>query len=43
MMREMTDGAMAWTMEGMGLVSILILLVLFFGAAALLRYLFSTR
>jgi flagellar basal body-associated protein FliL len=43
MMREMTDGAMAWMMGGMGLVSILVLLVLVLGAAALLKYLFSTR
>jgi hypothetical protein len=43
MMREMMDGAMAWMMGGMGFVSILVLLVLVLGAAALLKYLFSTR
>ena len=43
MMRDMMNGAMAWMMGGMGLVSILILLVLVLGAAALVKYLFSTR
>ncbi len=43
MMRDMMDGAMAWMMGGMGLVSILVLLVLVLSAAALLKYLFSTR
>src|SRR5262245_35544402 len=42
-MRDMMDGAMAWMMGGMGLVSILILLILVLSAAALLNYLFSTR
>ena len=43
MMRDMMDGAMGWMMGGMGFVSILVLLVLVLGAAALLKYLFSTR
>jgi len=43
MMRHMMDGAMAWMMGGMGVASILVLLVLVLGAAALLKYLFSTR
>ena len=43
MMRDMMDGAMTWMMGGMGLASILVLLVLVLGAAALLKYLFSTR
>jgi hypothetical protein len=43
MMRDMMDGAMAWMMGGMGVASILVLLVLVLGAAALLKYLFSTR
>jgi hypothetical protein len=37
------DGAMAWMMGGMGVASILVLLVLILGAAALLKYLFSAR
>jgi len=43
MIREMMDGTMAWMMGGMGVASILVLLVLILGAAALLKYLFSTR
>jgi hypothetical protein len=43
MMRDMMDGATAWMMGGMGVASILVLLVLVLGAAALLKYLFSTR
>jgi len=37
MMRDMMNGAMAWMMGGMGLVSILILLVLVLGGAALVK------
>ena len=43
MMRDMMDGAMAWMMGGMGLVWILVILVLILGAAAFLKYLFSTK
>jgi len=43
MMRDMMDGAMAWMMGGMGFASILVLLVLVLGAAAILKYMFSTR
>ena len=43
MMRDMMDGAMAWTMGGMGVASILVLLVPVLGAAALVKYLFSTK
>jgi hypothetical protein len=43
MMRDMMDGAMAWMMGGLGFASILVLLVLILGAAALLKYLFSAR
>jgi hypothetical protein len=43
MMRDMMGGAMEWMMGGMGLVSILVLLVLILGAAALVKYLLSTR
>jgi hypothetical protein len=43
MMRDMMDGAMGWMMGGMGLVWLLIILVLILGAAALLKYLFSTK
>jgi len=43
MMYDMMDGTMAWMMGGMGLVSILLLLVLVLGAAGLVKYLLSTR
>ena len=43
MMRDMMDGAMGWMMGGMGLVWLLIILVLILGAAAFLKYLFSTK
>jgi hypothetical protein len=39
MMRDMMDGAMGWMMTGMGLISILIVLVLVLGVAALVKYL----
>jgi hypothetical protein len=39
MMRDMMDGAMGWMMTGMGLVSILIVLVLVLGVVALVKYL----
>ena len=43
MMRDMMDGVMGWMMGGMGLVWILVIMVLILGAAALLKYLFSTK
>ena len=43
MMRDMMDGAMGWMMGGMGVVWLLIILILVLGAAALLKYLFSTK
>jgi hypothetical protein len=43
MMRDMMDGAMGWMMGGMGVVWLLIILILILGAAALLKYLFSTK
>jgi hypothetical protein len=43
MMRDMMDGAMGWMMGGMGLVWILVIVVLILGAAALAKYLFSTK
>jgi hypothetical protein len=39
MMRDMTDGAMGWMMTGMGLLSILVIIVLVLGVAALVKYL----
>jgi hypothetical protein len=39
MMRDMMDGTMGWMMTGMGLVSILVVLVLVLGVAALVKYL----
>ena len=39
MMRGMMDGAMGWMMTGMGLVSILVIIVLVLGVAALVKYL----
>jgi hypothetical protein len=42
-MRDMMDGAMAWMMGGMGLVSILVIVVLILGVAALAKYLLSGK
>lgn len=39
MMRGMMDGAMGWMMAGVGLVSILVIIVLVLGVAALVKYL----
>ena len=43
MIRDVMDGAMGWMMGGIGVVWLLIILVLILGAAALLKYLFSTK
>jgi hypothetical protein len=43
MMRDMMDGAMGWMMTGMGLVSLLVILVLVLGLAAFLKYLFAQK
>ena len=42
-MRDMMDGAMAWMLGGMGLVSILVIVVLILGVAALAKYLLSGK
>jgi hypothetical protein len=39
----MMDGAMAWMLGGMGLVSILVIVVLILGVAALAKYLLSGK
>ena len=40
-MRDMMDGAMGWIMGGMGILSLLLILVLILGVAALIKYLFK--
>jgi len=42
MTRDMMDGAMGWMMTGMGLISILVILVLVLAVAALVKYLART-
>jgi hypothetical protein len=43
MINNMMSNMPAWMMGGMGLVSLLILVILILAAAALLKYLFSSR
>jgi len=40
-MRDVMNGAMGWMMSGMGILSILVILALILGVAALVKYLFK--
>jgi hypothetical protein len=40
-MRDIVNGAMGWMMGGMGVFSLLLVVVLILGVAALIRYLFK--
>ena len=43
MMNDMMNGGMGWMMVGMGLLWLLVVVVLVLAAAALVKYLVSTR